>query len=114
VLEEDAERRLRITAVILAALALVFWGQPTGKTILVLAGLLLVVLALIEFLSQPPHPPSSPPQPRPEPDSGGASTPSACVKALPCWLNGCCAGCAEPARPMSPSRMQCVAARIVG
>jgi hypothetical protein len=47
---------LRIAAVALAALALVFWGQPTGKTILVLAGLLLVALALIEFLSQPPQP----------------------------------------------------------
>ena len=47
---------LRIAAVTLAALALVFWGQPTGKTILVLAGLLLVALALIEFLGQPPQP----------------------------------------------------------
>ena len=47
---------LRIASVTLAALALVFWGQPTGKTILVLAGLLLVALALIEFLGQPPQP----------------------------------------------------------
>ena len=46
---------LRIGAVTLAALTLVFWGQPTGKTILVLAGLLLVALALIEFLGQPPQ-----------------------------------------------------------
>jgi hypothetical protein len=46
---------LRIAAVTLAALALVFWGQPTGKTILLLAGLLLVALALIEFLGQPPQ-----------------------------------------------------------
>jgi hypothetical protein len=46
---------LRIGAVALAALALVFWGQPTGKTILLLAGLLLVALALIEFLGQPPQ-----------------------------------------------------------
>jgi hypothetical protein len=46
---------LRIGAVTLAALALVFWGQPTDKTILVLAGLLLVTLALIEFLGQPPQ-----------------------------------------------------------
>jgi hypothetical protein len=60
---------LRIAAVTLAALALVFWGQPTGKTVLLLAGLLLVALALIEFLGQPPQPtvvapsaPSSPPQ----------------------------------------------------
>jgi hypothetical protein len=30
-------------------------GPPTGKTILVLAGLLLVALALIEFLGQPPE-----------------------------------------------------------
>ena len=46
---------LRIAAVTLAALALVFWGQPTGKTVALLAGLLLVVLALIEFLGQPPQ-----------------------------------------------------------
>jgi hypothetical protein len=46
---------LRIAAVTLAALVLVFWGQPTGKTILLLAGLLLVALAIIEFLSQPPQ-----------------------------------------------------------
>jgi hypothetical protein len=47
---------LRIAAVTSAALALVFWGQPTGKTIVLLAGLLLVALALIEFLGQPPQP----------------------------------------------------------
>jgi hypothetical protein len=46
---------LRIAAVTLATLALVFWGQPTGQTILLLAGLLLVALALIEFLGQPPQ-----------------------------------------------------------
>jgi hypothetical protein len=33
----------------------VFWDQPTGKTIAVLAGLLLIVLALIELLGQPPQ-----------------------------------------------------------
>ena len=47
---------LRIGAVALAALALVFWGQPTGKTVALLAVLLLVALALIEFLAQPPQP----------------------------------------------------------
>jgi hypothetical protein len=46
---------LRIAAVTLATLALVFWDQPTGKTIAVLAGLLLIVLALIELLGQPPQ-----------------------------------------------------------
>jgi hypothetical protein len=43
-------------------MALVFWGQPTGKTILLLAGLLLVALALIEFLSQPPQPTAATPR----------------------------------------------------
>ena len=42
-------------AVTLAALALVFWGQPTGRTVALLAGLLLVALSLIEFLGQPPQ-----------------------------------------------------------
>jgi hypothetical protein len=46
---------LRIAAVTLAALALVFWGQPTGKVVALLAGLLLVALALIEFLGRPPE-----------------------------------------------------------
>src|SRR5215207_6292083 len=48
---------LRIVAVTLAVL---FWGQPTGKVILLLAGLLLVALALIEFLGQPPQPTATP------------------------------------------------------
>jgi hypothetical protein len=57
----DANKQLlRIGAVTLAALALVFWGQPTGKVILLLAGLLLVALALIEFLGQPPQPTAAP------------------------------------------------------
>ena len=51
---------LRIAAVTLAALAVVFWGQPTGKVILLLAGLLLVALAVIEFLGQPPQPTVAP------------------------------------------------------
>ena len=46
---------LRIGAVVAAGLALVFWGQPTGKVIILLAVLLLVVLALIEFLGRPPQ-----------------------------------------------------------
>jgi hypothetical protein len=57
----DANKQLlRIGAVTLAVLALVFWGQPTGKVILLLAGLLLVALALIEFLGQPPRPTVAP------------------------------------------------------
>jgi hypothetical protein len=46
---------LRIGAVAAAGLALVFWGQPTGKVIILLAVLLLVALALIEFLGRPPQ-----------------------------------------------------------
>jgi hypothetical protein len=45
---------LRIAAVTLAALALVFWGRPTGKVVLGLTLALLVVLALIEFLGRRP------------------------------------------------------------
>ena len=57
----DANKQLlRIGAVTLAVLALVFWGQPTAKVILLLAGLLLVALALIEFLAQPPQPAAAP------------------------------------------------------
>jgi hypothetical protein len=57
----DANKQLlRIGAVTLAVLALVFWGQPTGKVILLLAGLLLVALALIEFLGQPSRPTVAP------------------------------------------------------
>jgi hypothetical protein len=45
-------RALRITAVAAAALALVFWGRPTGKVVLGLTIALLVVLAVIEFLGR--------------------------------------------------------------
>jgi hypothetical protein len=41
-------------AVALAAMALVFWPQPTGKVVLLLTGLLLVTLALVEFLGHSP------------------------------------------------------------
>jgi hypothetical protein len=44
---------LRISAVAIAGLALVFWGQPTGKVVIFLAALLLFMLAIIEFLGQP-------------------------------------------------------------
>src|SRR5829696_1557314 len=46
-------RALRIGAVVLAALALVFWSRPTGKVVIGLALVLLVVLAAIEFLARP-------------------------------------------------------------
>jgi uncharacterized membrane protein YraQ (UPF0718 family) len=46
-------RALRIGAVLLAVLAFVFLDQPTGAAILVIAALLLLVLAVIEFLGRP-------------------------------------------------------------
>ena len=51
----DHKRALRIGAVAAAALALVFWGRPTGKVVLGLAIALLVALAIIEFLGRPGH-----------------------------------------------------------
>jgi hypothetical protein len=49
-------RGLRISAVALAALLFVFWGQPTAVVVIVLAGLLLVVLGLIELIGSRPLP----------------------------------------------------------
>ena len=50
-----SKRALRIGAVVLASLSLVFWDRPTGKTVVGLAVVLLVALALIELLGRPPH-----------------------------------------------------------
>jgi hypothetical protein len=50
----ERKRALRICAVTLAALVLVFWGRPTGKVVLGLTLALLVVLAVIEFLGRSP------------------------------------------------------------
>jgi hypothetical protein len=52
----DHKRALRVGAVTLAALALVFWDRPTGKVVLGLTLALLVVLAVIEFLGRRPGP----------------------------------------------------------
>jgi hypothetical protein len=53
-------KALRISAVALAALVFVFWGQPTAVTAIVFAVVLLVVLALIELIgSRPPAQPEA-------------------------------------------------------
>jgi hypothetical protein len=52
------KRALRIAAVAVAGLALVFWGRPTGKVVIGLALALLAVLAIIEFLGRPPPQPA--------------------------------------------------------
>jgi hypothetical protein len=49
-------RGLRIGAVALAVLAFVFLTQPSGIAILVIVAILLVVLAIIEFLARPVTP----------------------------------------------------------
>jgi hypothetical protein len=51
---EAHKKALRIGAVALACLVLVFWGRPTGKVVLGLTLALLVVLAVIEFLGRRP------------------------------------------------------------
>jgi hypothetical protein len=50
-------RGLRIGAVVVAVLAFVFLEQPTGGAILGIASLLLVALAVIEFLGRPANAP---------------------------------------------------------
>jgi hypothetical protein len=50
------KRVLRIAVIAIAALVLVFWGQPTGKVIIGIALGVLVALAIIEFLGRPPSP----------------------------------------------------------
>ena len=52
------KKALRIGAVVLAALALVFWTRPTGKVVIGLTVALLVVLAIIEFLGRRPAQPA--------------------------------------------------------
>jgi uncharacterized membrane protein SirB2 len=56
-------RALRITAIAIAALVFVFWGQPTWVTAVVIAVVLLVVLGLIELIGRPPAQPQVAAQP---------------------------------------------------
>ncbi len=50
---------LRISAVVLAVLVFVFWGQPTAAVVIIIAVLLLVVLALIELIGRAPGRPEA-------------------------------------------------------
>lgn len=50
-------KTLRISAVALAALVFVFWGQPTALVAILITALLLAVLALIELIGRPPAQP---------------------------------------------------------
>jgi len=48
---------LRIGATALMAIILVFWGRPTGLTVLTLAIVLLILLGLIELIGKRPAQP---------------------------------------------------------
>ena len=50
---------LRIGAVAIVALILVFWGQPTALLIILLVVILLVLLGLIELIGRPPAEPKT-------------------------------------------------------
>ena len=50
---------LRIGALTLVALILVFWGQPTALTIILLVVILLILLGLIELVASPPAEPAA-------------------------------------------------------
>jgi chromate transport protein ChrA len=56
---------LRIGAVVLTGVAFVFWDRPTGKVVLLLTAILVVVLAVIEFLGRPPAESVEEPPPAP-------------------------------------------------
>jgi hypothetical protein len=62
-------RALRISAVALAALIFVFWGQPSAAVVIVIVVLLLVVLGLIELIGSRPTTPPAPPDPPTPPAS---------------------------------------------
>jgi hypothetical protein len=49
------KRALRITTVIAGGLTLMFWDKPTAAVVLGVALLVLLVLAVIEFLARPPE-----------------------------------------------------------
>jgi hypothetical protein len=72
------KRALRIAAVAVASLALVFWGRPTGKVVLGLTLALLFALAIIEFSGDQGRPaskkgPSHERQTRRDPPRGGGT-----------------------------------------
>ena len=58
------KQALPIGVVAVAGLVLVFWGQPTGKVIILLAVLLLILLGLIELLGRPPEATAGAPAPK--------------------------------------------------
>jgi len=71
------KRALRITAVIAGGLVLMFWTSPTAWVVVVTALVVLLVMAVIEFLAQPPATPAAVPATGPAPETGPGTTPDA-------------------------------------
>jgi hypothetical protein len=71
------KRALRITAVIAGGLVLMFWTSPTAWVVVVTALVVLLVMAVIEFLAQPPATPAAVPAAGPAPETGPGTTPDA-------------------------------------
>jgi hypothetical protein len=49
----EHRRILRIAAVVIVGVILVFWGQPSVAVVIVLVVVLLVILGLIELIGRP-------------------------------------------------------------
>jgi hypothetical protein len=62
---------LRAVAVVLAVIALVVWVRPTVAVVALLTGLVLVALAVVEFLARPEAPAATPAGERPSSGQGG-------------------------------------------
>jgi hypothetical protein len=85
---------LRVAAVAVAALILVFWGQPTALVVILLVVFLLLALGLIELIGRPPAETTAKPGAEPEakpkaplrsdlPLAGSPAFPSATGEATP-------------------------------
>jgi hypothetical protein len=64
------KRVVRVGIVAAGAVALIFWSQPTGGVVLLLAVLVLLCLAVVEFLARPPV--AAAPGPGPGPGAAGS------------------------------------------
>jgi hypothetical protein len=76
-------RGLRIGSVAVAVLVFVFMAQPTGVTIVVIAALLLVALAVLEFLGRPGTDVTEPDLEEDDVETAGAPSASASAGATP-------------------------------
>jgi hypothetical protein len=71
------KRALRVTAVFAGGLTLLFWTSPTAWVVVVTALVVLLVMAVIEFLAQPPPAPAAMSAASPAPETSPGATPGA-------------------------------------